>query len=273
MKKYKLINQGRTAEVYDIGNGQILKLFLKSMPLPAIESEYNIANAIKDFNLPIPKFFGKMEYEDRIGLVYENIKGPSMLAIITSRPWKLFSCAKKMAKIHFMINKTKVEGIPYQKDRILFFIDRVDGLSDEVKSIIIKEVQKLKEDYFLCHGDMHPDNILFSLKGPVVIDWMNATIGNPIGDVARTAVILKYSSPPQHLSLFAKILINIFKSIFCNVYIKCYIKLAGVNFKEIYYWELPIAAARLYENGPPEEKKELIRFINNELKNRHLISN
>ena len=73
--------------------------------------------------------------------------------------------------------------------------------------------------------------------------------------MARTNVILKYSSPPQHLSLFAKILINIFKSIFRNIYIKYYIKLTGVDFKEIYHWELPIAAARLYENNPPEEKK------------------
>ena len=95
MKKYKLIDQGRTAEVYDIGNEQILKLFLISMPLPAIENEYNIANAIKDFNMPIPKFFGKMEYENRIGLVFEKINGPSMLAIIIKRPWKLFSYAKK----------------------------------------------------------------------------------------------------------------------------------------------------------------------------------
>ena len=41
----------------------------------------------------------------------------------------------------------------------------------------------------LLHVDLHPDNVLLSSRGPVVIDWANARAGNPAFDVAMTWVI------------------------------------------------------------------------------------
>ncbi|TMA37195.1 MAG: aminoglycoside phosphotransferase family protein, partial [Deltaproteobacteria bacterium] len=34
----------------------------------------------------------------------------------------------------------------------------------------------------LCHGDMHPGNIMLSRRGPMVIDWTNARRGHPAAD-------------------------------------------------------------------------------------------
>ena len=41
----------------------------------------------------------------------------------------------------------------------------------------------------LLHLDFHPDNVLLSRRGPVVIDWSNARAGEPALDVAMTWVI------------------------------------------------------------------------------------
>ena len=41
----------------------------------------------------------------------------------------------------------------------------------------------------LLHLDFHPDNVLLSARGPVVIDWANARAGDPALDVAMTWVI------------------------------------------------------------------------------------
>jgi hypothetical protein len=97
---------------------------------------------------------------------------------------------------------------------------------------------------------------------------MTATAGNPAGDVARTKVILKYSKAPSHLPLMTRVVLNKLKSIICNTYIKHYIKITGTIRKEINEWEFPVAATRLFENGPKEEKEALIKFINKELKNK-----
>jgi aminoglycoside phosphotransferase (APT) family kinase protein len=42
----------------------------------------------------------------------------------------------------------------------------------------------------LLHLDLHPDNVLLSAAGPVVIDWTNATSGPAALDVAMTWVII-----------------------------------------------------------------------------------
>jgi aminoglycoside phosphotransferase (APT) family kinase protein len=41
----------------------------------------------------------------------------------------------------------------------------------------------------LIHLDLHPENVLLSDRGPVVIDWTNARAGDPPLDVALTWVI------------------------------------------------------------------------------------
>ncbi len=42
----------------------------------------------------------------------------------------------------------------------------------------------------LLHLDLHPLNVLWTPRGPTVIDWTNAAVGDPGFDVAMTAVIL-----------------------------------------------------------------------------------
>ncbi len=41
----------------------------------------------------------------------------------------------------------------------------------------------------LLHGDFHPNNILYTASGPVVIDWSFASSGDPLLDVARTLAL------------------------------------------------------------------------------------
>ena len=41
----------------------------------------------------------------------------------------------------------------------------------------------------LVHLDLHPGNVLLARRGPVVIDWTNASGGDPALDVALTWVI------------------------------------------------------------------------------------
>lgn len=218
-----LVNQGRTAEIFDLGNNKILKLFRKSTNLTAIEEEMTMANIIQDYNLPIPKFFGKMEYDERIGLIYEYITGQTLSFCLLRKPWALFSFAKQMAEIHSMIHKVKLEEIPgpnyQQKYRLEWIINHTDKLTVEAKKITIDFLNQLSEGHSLCHGDMNPNNILLSEQGPVVIDWMSATAGNPAGDVARIIIVLKYSALPSDLPfLFKNNSQNAFIIILCVIY-------------------------------------------------------
>ena len=40
----------------------------------------------------------------------------------------------------------------------------------------------------LIHGDLHPDNLVFSPDGPRVLDWQTASLGDPLDDVVRLSI-------------------------------------------------------------------------------------
>jgi len=49
----------------------------------------------------------------------------------------------------------------------------------------------------LVHRDLHPMNVLMTPDGPVVIDWANASAGDPAFDVADTWVLFACGTPPM----------------------------------------------------------------------------
>jgi thiamine kinase-like enzyme len=51
----------------------------------------------------------------------------------------------------------------------------------------------------LAHFDLHPDNVILTPRGPVVIDWTNASRGDAADDIALTWVILTTSAIPGPL--------------------------------------------------------------------------
>ncbi|MFC2013409.1 phosphotransferase family protein [Chloroflexota bacterium] len=57
-------------------------------------------------------------------------------------------------------------------------------MPSRVKEVVLEALEQLPDGSAVCHGDFHPRNIIISSRGPVIIDWANATQGNPLADVA-----------------------------------------------------------------------------------------
>jgi aminoglycoside phosphotransferase (APT) family kinase protein len=49
----------------------------------------------------------------------------------------------------------------------------------------------------ICHGDLHPFNVLADASGLTVLDWTGAILGDPCFDVALTELLL--ANPPLPL--------------------------------------------------------------------------
>lgn len=62
-------------------------------------------------------------------------------------------------------------------------------------------------DHRILHLDLHPENVIITTRGPVVIDWTNATEGPPGLDRAMSALILAQVAltipPPQDVAVRA----------------------------------------------------------------------
>ena len=265
MQKGKLIGQGRTAEIFELNSNKVIKLFRQDFPLPVIEHEFKIGKEIANKGLPIPKIYDLIEIDNRVGIVYEKVMGPTMMSIISSRPWRIKVEAKRLAELHRTIQIHITADITSQYLWIKKNIQETKLLNSRIKAKLSDYLEALPKGELLCHGDFHPDNIIISRDKIYVIDWMGATIGNPLADVARTSVMLKFAVVPEHLSKIKKSIIKFVREIFYKEYIRHFLKLSGESFYSIEKWMIPIAAARLVEWIPQKEKEILIDYVNNTL--------
>ena len=74
------IGQGRTAEVFDLENGRVVKLMLPGFPEKELQEELHCAQEVGQFDLPAPKCYGIVEMDGRKGLVYDLAAGESLRA-------------------------------------------------------------------------------------------------------------------------------------------------------------------------------------------------
>ena len=59
------IGQGRTAEVFDLENGRVVKLLLPGFSEKELQEELHCAQEVGQFDLPAPKCYGIVEMDGR----------------------------------------------------------------------------------------------------------------------------------------------------------------------------------------------------------------
>lgn len=252
------IGQGRTAEVFAWGDGRALKLYYEGWPVTAAEAEYQKAKAVFKSGAPAPKVDSVIQVDGRPGIVFERVEGPSLLNHTTSYPWALLWSAQTMAELHARMHTCRPVGLPTQRERLREKIESARPLPEALKQVALEALAQLPEDTALCHGDFHPDNIVVSARGPVILDWVEATSGHPLADVARTALMMQHAVVPPHIP--GRRLIEIGRMMWYGLYLRRYCQLRSVSPRQVQAWMLPIMAARLSE-GIPEEEEQLLRLI------------
>jgi len=258
MNKGKLIARGRTAEVYEWREGEVLKLFYDWCPADWPKQEAFIAQAINHKGLAAPKYIETVTVDGRIGIVYERVFGVSMLSLMSKNPLQTKKQAKLLAEIHSKINSRTGESLPNMKASLGRSISKCVFLSDKMRAKVLLILAELKDANSLCHFDLHPDQVLISKDGPVVLDWMTAFQGNRAADVARTLVLLQYGEAP-HMNWIMRQAVNLVRSTFSRVYLKRYLELCtDVRLLEIKRWMIPVAAARLNDGIKGEERAILL---------------
>jgi Phosphotransferase enzyme family len=155
----KLIAAGRASEILDLGDGRVLRRFRAGGDS---EREALAMGYARSHGYPVPRVWEVSPD----ALVLDRIDGPTMLDDLRRRPWSLRGHARLLAQLHGRLHEIPApEGLP------------AAGPGDR-----------------LLHLDLHPDNVILSPAGPVVIDWTNARRGEPALDVALTWVIAATSA-------------------------------------------------------------------------------
>lgn len=252
MKLGRLTGKGRTAEVYQWGEGKVLKLFYPHIPRQWVEYEARVAGLVVSSGVPAPRVEGCIEIADRAGIIYEKIDGVTLLEHLMDNPQEGVHYAKAMAALHYRIHSLTGHRLPRQIDRFSRAIRKAaDILGKRKADFVLSYIASLPNPSRVCHGDYHPGNLILG-KELIPIDWMNAYSGSPYSDVARTCLMLR----TPHVDLYAieQDELAHMKQVIHDAYFEEYLRLSGAGRCEVEAWFLPVMAARLKEEVPGERE-------------------
>lgn len=244
--------QGRTAEIYRWDDKHVLKLYRDWCPPDWVGYEARIARAVHAAGIPSPEPGEIIDVDSRRGLLYERLEGITMAQHIRARPWLLIHHARSLADVQLGIHQKSTEGLPSYKERLQHDLHETSQLTDTLRAKALDLLDPLPDEQNICHGDYHPENVLITRRGPVVIDWMTACSGSPSADVARTSLILSIGikAAGKQIPPFLRMMVKLYH----HVYLHRYHSRRPETRNEIVHWLPVIAAARLNENILPERE-------------------
>jgi len=236
----KLIGTGLTSEVISWGEERVLKLFLPLVTAASVQREFTVSRAIHAAGVPIPAVFEILQIGQRHGIVFEWVRGHSLLKQVELKPWTLFAAARQLAELHARVHAyPALAGLPAQREQIERWINGADDFSDAGKELARRHIAKLPPGNCLCHGDFHPANILLTPRGPMIIDWSDATCGHALADVARTSVLFESADLPRETSLQVRLLMKVVRRLLHSAYLRRYLELRPGTLDEIERWRVP----------------------------------
>lgn len=255
-----LIGAGRTAEVFAWGDDQVLKLYRAGMPQPWVAHEARVGQVVVDTGLAAPAIGGMVELDGRLGVVYERLDGPSLLDYMASHPAEIPALGKQFAELHAQMHDRQRSELPSQRSGFVYAIENAPQLPAALKQAVLRRLDRLPDGRAVCHGDYHPGNLLVTRRGLVVIDWMTASHGNPVADVARTTLMFRLARVPEYYSAETQQAVDEARRSFYEAYLSAYLSLCPFPVDEIEMWIPVLAAARLSENIA-EEEADLLKLV------------
>lgn len=259
------IAQGREAEVFLLTDGRVAKVQRDPRDRARVEREATALRILLDHNLAAPEPHGFMTVDGRPGLVMNRLPGANLLDQLGRNPLRLDRMAESMGRVHASLHRiTAPTQLPALRDELRGRIECAAPLSADQRRRALAVLDTLPNGDRLCHGDFHLGNMLGEPSEPHVIDWADATRGDPMGDMVRTALLLRVGNPPPGTSRLLRILAPIGGSLLSARYVTHYRRHYPVDDETFVRWRLVRAAARLDE-PVFDEHPDLLAIVNRDL--------
>jgi uncharacterized protein (TIGR02172 family) len=241
----EFVARGLTSEIFALGGDRVVKLFLPWMRREKVEWEFTVTKALHSAGLPVPRVFEIVKVEQRLGIVLERLRGTSMLRHTMRRPWRLIAGARELAELQAQMHAHRApEELPTQRMQIERWIAAAKDLEETDRQAARAALGKLRDGNTVCHGDFHPENVLITEKGPMIIDWSTGTRGDPIGDVARTVSLLRHAEIPADWSSYMRTMVMVSRQFLLRFYLRRYFEVRPGPVEDLEAWE-PIQRAAM----------------------------
>ncbi|MEU9617793.1 MULTISPECIES: phosphotransferase [unclassified Streptomyces] len=156
MRTGELLGAGRSADVYALDEKWVLRRYRDGMDATP---EWAVMCYLSAHGYPVPRLGPRDAATPRHDLVLQRLTGPTMLRALLSGDLSAAEAGALLAGLLAELHTVPARLSPRPEDRIL-------------------------------HLDLHPDNVMLTPGGPVVIDWSNTGEGAPAVDRAMSSLIL-----------------------------------------------------------------------------------
>ncbi|GAB3611488.1 phosphotransferase [Humibacter ginsengiterrae] len=181
----ELIAQGRAADVFDLGDGRVLRRYRGDGDA---QFEARAMLHLEEYGYPVPHVFDA-EGGD---LVLERVDGGTLFDELLHEPGQYRRYGRLLGELHERLHRLPAPS----------WLPRLPGAVDG--------------DPVFIHRDLHPQNVILSERGPVVIDWPDVAAGAAATDAAITVILTLGSDldvEPQlaeHIEPFRALFIDAF---------------------------------------------------------------
>jgi aminoglycoside phosphotransferase (APT) family kinase protein len=198
----EVVARGSRSSVHSYGRGAVVKVPVASTPEDWIRYEARYAEAARAAGAPAPRLLGIEQIAGRAASVWERVGERSMWQHVVDRPDRSAELGRQLADVQrALFALVPSVTLPRQRDRLVSKIRRAATTVDASLARALEFLPAQASTLRLCHGDLHPSNIILGRDGPVIVDWFDASRGDPIADVARSSLTLMSdgADPPRHL--------------------------------------------------------------------------
>ncbi len=259
-----LLEAGTAADTYLLIDGAILKLFHEGTSYETATQEVAGIRVARAIGISAPIVREVVEYQGRWGIVFERLQGTTMLQVLITNPERAEELGREMAGLHVELHGRDNIPLPSQllqlHDALRYLIPKT-ALPERIKTAVLAALDRLPTGTALCHGDLHPHNVMLTPTGPVLLDWADAFISCPATDVAITALLLRYMEAGEDVHPTVRHALDIVRTRFHDAYWQRYGELRPADAAQVNDWMLPVAAIHLTAPASDQKRQTILALI------------
>ena len=158
------IGEGTFADVHAWAPGQVVKLFKAGRSRRVAWWEARMTRAAFAAGAPAPEVLGEVTLEGRFGIVLSRFDGPTLLQLSRTGAMTSEQVGSILATLAISVHKTPPPA------GVLSLRDWMDGtlrlsggtLPKHIATGILPLIERLSPGDGLCHGDLHPANVIMT---------------------------------------------------------------------------------------------------------------
>ncbi len=191
------IGEGASAEVHAWAPGQVVKLFKPAVSRRLGWHEAHMTDAVFAAGAPAPQVFGVVILEGRLGIVLQRFDGPTLLQLARTGAVTRGQAGAILADLCRAVHRTPPPpGVVALRGWTDSWLRSAGGtLPAPIAPGILALIERLQPADELCHGDLHPGNVIMTAEGPRLVDWTGTVRAPAAYDLGICHILLTELAP------------------------------------------------------------------------------